>query len=75
MTAFGFLEGPELLIVLAVLIILIVVVAIVAVAVSMSQSSAPRQLGLPAPIFPQAGWYSDPSGSGTPRWWDGSQWH
>ena len=74
MMALGFLEGPELLIVLVVLSPLLVLVGIVVVAVSTFRKSNRRQLDSPVPGFPQPGWYSDPSRSGSPRWWDGTQW-
>ena len=74
MIVLGFIESPELLIVLAILSPLLVLIGIVAIAVSTFRKSTRRQLDSPVPSFPEPGWYSDPSGSGTPRRWDGAQW-
>jgi hypothetical protein len=37
---------------------------------ALSPSSQPA----PAPPLPPAGWFPDPSGTGTQRYWDGHQW-
>jgi len=40
-------------------------------------ASRSRQPQVPPPVAPNtppAGWYPDPTGSGSMQWWDGTQW-
>jgi hypothetical protein len=37
-------------------------------------AQAPQPAPQPAPQGPPPGWYADPRGSGSQRWWDGTAW-